>query len=108
MKPREDLTLDARRALIAAFETATRSIPSVRNVRIGRRVLHGAGYESSQPDFADYLVAIDFDDVEGLQGYLSHPAHAALGRLFNESLSAAAVYDFELSGLENLDDLVQP
>ena len=43
------------------------------NIRIGRRVRHGAGYELSAADAADYLVAIDFDDVVGLQAYLRHP-----------------------------------
>ena len=70
----------------------------MRNVRIGRRVRHGAGYELSAADAADYLVAIDFDDVVGLQAYLRHPAHDELGRRFDASLSAALVYDFEVGG----------
>ncbi len=105
MKPRAELTADARRALIAAFETAARTIPAGRNVRIGRRVVHGAGYEQGQPDLADYIVIIDFDDIEGLRAYLAHPAHEPLGRLFNHSLGAAAVYDYEVFGLEKMAEL---
>jgi len=102
MKPRADLTDDRRRAFIAAFETAARTIPSVRGVRIGRRVLHGAGYERAQRDEADYIAVIEFDDVEGLRAYLSDPAHEPLGRLFGETLAAAAVYDFRMVGIEEL------
>ncbi|SRR5258708_32132598 len=102
MKPRPDLTAAARRAFVAAFERAVREIPTVRDVRIGRRVFHGAGYEATAPDTADYLAIIDFDDVAGLDTYLRHPAHEELGARFGESLSAALVYDFEVGGIEAL------
>jgi len=71
-------------------------------VRIGRRVIHGAGYERTSPDAADFLAAIDFDDLHGLQTYLRHPAHEELGVRFGQSLSAALVYDFEAGGPEEL------
>ena len=105
MKPRPDLTSGDRQALLAAFEHAIREVPTVRGVRIGRRTLHGAGYEPIAPDSADFLIAIDFDDLAGLQAYLQHPAHAALGTRFNQSISSALVYDFELGGIETLADL---
>ena len=105
MKPRPDLSAADRQAFVAAFERALRGIPTVRNVRIGRRVVHGAGYEQTAPDAADYLVAIDFDDLASLQAYLRHPEHEQLGARFGESLSAALVYDFEVGGLEQLSRL---
>jgi hypothetical protein len=105
MKPRADLSPAERQALIDAFEHAIREIENVRNVRVGRRVVHGAGYERSAPDSADYLVTIDFDDLAGLQAYLRHPAHEALGASFNRSLSSALVYDFEVGGIERLANL---
>ena len=87
MKPRADLSVDGRAAFVDAFERAIREIPTVRTVRIGRRVTHGAGYEQTSPDAADYLAVIDFDDLAGLQTYLRHPAHDALGARFGQSLS---------------------
>jgi hypothetical protein len=102
MKPRADLTSAERQAFAAAFERAVREIPSVRHVRLGRRILHGAGYEARMPDAADYAAIIDFDDLEGLQTYLRHPAHEQLGALFYESLSSGLAYDFELGGLEEM------
>ena len=102
MKPRPDLSVDDRHALVAAFEHALREIPAIRNVRIGRRLTHGAGYEQAAPDAADFLAAIDFDDLAGLQTYLRHPAHDELGARFGRSLSAAMVYDFEVGGVEAL------
>jgi hypothetical protein len=94
MKPRPDLTPAGRQAFVDAFDRAMREIPTVRGVRIGRRITHGAGYERTAPDM-DYVASIDFDDLAGLQAYLRHPAHAELGARFGESLSAALVYDFE-------------
>ena len=95
LKPRPDLSRASRLALVAAFERAVMEIPTVRGTRVGRRIKHGAGYEATAPDAADFCVTIEFDDVAGLQAYLAHPAHAELGRRFGDSLSAALVYDFE-------------
>jgi len=106
VKPKPDLAADERRAMIAALETAARTIPSVRNVRVGRRMKHGAGYEAAQPDAADLLLVFEFDDLEGLRAYLTHPAHEALGRMFYHSVSAAAAYDFESISLDSLGTLV--
>jgi hypothetical protein len=102
MKPRRDLSPEARWALIDAFEHAITEIPTVREVRVGRRVVHGAGYEQHAPDTADFCIVIDFDDLEGLQTYLRHPAHEALGLRFGQSLTAAMVYDFEVGAVEDL------
>jgi hypothetical protein len=105
MKPRPDLSAVDREQLIAAFERALTEIPAVRHVRVGRRFTHGASYEARMPDTADYLVAIEFEDVEGLAAYLRHPAHDELGTRFTESLAGALVYDFEEIRLGDLRDL---
>jgi len=105
IKPRPDLSAAGREQLIAAFERALTEIPTVRHVQVGCRIMHGAGYEARMPDTADYFVAIEFDDLEGLAAYLRHPAHQELGVRFTESLAGALVYDFEGVGLESLRDL---
>jgi hypothetical protein len=101
MQPRPDLSPVERRGFVDAFERALKEIPTVRGVRVGTRVTHGAGYEQSAPA-ADFLAVIDFDDLAGLQAYLQHPAHQELGAWFGRSLSAALVYDFEVGGAELL------
>ena len=105
MKPKPDLAPSDRAAFIGAFKRAVREIPTVRDVRVGKRVAHGAGYELDMPHAADYIAIIEFDDVAGVQTYLRHPAHAELGARFGQSFSAAWVYDFEMSeaGLAPLD-----
>jgi hypothetical protein len=102
MKPHPDLSAADRDAFVVAFERAVREIPSIRAVRIGRRVTHDAGYEGSARDAADYVALIDFDDLDGLQTYLRHPAHDELGAHFGVSLSSALVVDFEVGGIEAL------
>ena len=97
LKPRPDLTASERRDFVRAFERAVQEIPGVRSVRVGRRVTCGAGYECGMLDAADFMAALDFDDVAGLQGYLGDPAHQELGRLFRESLASALVLDFEIA-----------
>jgi len=107
MKPRPDLSTADRQAFVAAFERAQQEIPSVRGVRVGRRVTHGAAYEALAPDAADYIAIIDFDDLAGLQAYLRHPAHEEVGARFGTALSSALVYDFEAGGLEMLASLAR-
>jgi hypothetical protein len=106
MKPRPGLSSGDRHALVDAFEHACRDIPTIREVRVGRRVTHGARYETGMPDTAEYVIALAFDDLAGLQTYLGHAAHKELGARFNQSLSAALVYDFEVGGIEELKALM--
>src|ERR671919_484380 len=96
MKPRPDLSADDRQALLDSFNRAIRDIPTVRQVQVGRRVIHGAAYEHGAPDAADFMVSIGFDDLAGLQAYLRHPAHEDLAAQFYQSLSSALIYDFEI------------
>ena len=105
-RPKPDLPAADRQALVDAFAYAVRTIPAVRGVRVGRRVRFGAGYEAAAPDVADFLVTIDFDDMSALQAYLGHSAHRELGERFNQSLSAALIYDFEVGGVDALAALI--
>ena len=98
MKPRPDLSPGDRQALVDAFNHAIREIPTVRDVQVGRRLTHGAAYETAAPDLADYVASIGFDDLAGLQTYLRHPAHEELAARFYQSLSSALIYDFEMDG----------
>jgi hypothetical protein len=102
LKPRDDMPAAERQALLAAFEGAVSEIPSVRRVQMGRRIRHGASYESAAPDVADYFVMIFFDDQAGLEAYFRHPAHARLAGMLQEWHGSAAVYDFEVGGAELL------
>jgi hypothetical protein len=56
------------------------------------------------PDGSNYLIVIDFDELEGLLTYLRYPAHEELGARFNESVSSALIYDFEVRGLGGLEN----
>ena len=104
LKP--ELSDPDRRAFATAFERAARDISTVRHVRIGERIKIGAGYEAQMPNTAQYLAALDFDDVEGLKTYLEHEKHVELGALFWRSLSDAVVLDFQVGGLELLKELL--
>ena len=101
-KPRADLEDVERDALIAAFMRATREIPTVRGIRVGKRIRHGAGYEATAPDAADYAAILEFEDLAGLRAYLEHSAHQDLGARFNDSLSAALIYDVEEGTIEGM------
>jgi hypothetical protein len=95
-EPRPDLPAEAVRALVASIEAAARAIPDIRRFEVGRRLAEGPVYVVGAPPPLSFIAAVWFDDRAGLDAYLGHPAHAELGRLFNQSLAAAQVYDFEV------------
>ena len=102
MKPRADVSAEDGDRFVTAFEDAVREISTVRAVRVGRRVIHGAQYERATPDAGDFMLLIDFDDLQGLQTYLRHPAHEAVSVHFNRFLDSGSVYDFETGDLARL------
>jgi hypothetical protein len=95
-RPRADLPEATRRELGEALTTAIRDIPSVRRARVGRRVTHGRPYESLMRVPYEYAAVIEFDDLDGLQAYLTHPAHDALAARFFAAFEEALMYDYEL------------
>jgi stress responsive alpha/beta barrel protein len=102
MTPRPDLTPGERQALISALDRAIREIPSVRDLRVGRRLRQGPTYQHTAPDSPDFFVSIGFDDAAGLQAYLQHQVHDELARRFNQSLKSAWVFDFESAVLHEI------
>lgn len=99
-KPRINMADGARQQILEGLATAASAIPSVRRFRVGKRVRHGRpGYEQAmQVDF-EYAVIVEFDGVEGLTAYLSHPAHESIGGHFTASASDSLAYDYEVFDL---------
>lgn len=93
--PRKDLTGEERARFGTALERALSSIESVRGYRVGRRVKTGAAYDSLSGAF-EYCGVIEFDDLGGLQTYLTHPAHVELGQLFHTACLEAFAGDFDV------------
>jgi hypothetical protein len=96
-RPRPNLSAQETGDLIRAVEDAHRAIPSIRRFHVGRRVVHGAGYEALMRESLDYAAVIEFDDLDGLKAYLEHPAHRALGPRFMQSLESSAIFDYEMT-----------
>jgi len=100
-RPQPDLPPDARQTVLDGLSAAAVDIPTIRRLRVGRRILHGRpGYEQAMSENFEYAVTVEFDDVEGLTAYLAHPAHAALGSTFKQSSAAALAYDYEMIDLK--------
>jgi hypothetical protein len=81
-RPKPDVSDEDRNALLEALQVASTEIPTVREFRIGRRILHGAGYEGLSAEDYPYVAVASFENVDGLKTYLQHPKHDELGRLF--------------------------
>lgn len=95
--PKPELTTGARRELLDSLAAAAAGIPSIRNFRVGRRVMHGLpGYEQMMRDNYDFAAIIEFDDLAGLKSYLAHPSHESIGRHFTASAARSLAYDYTL------------
>jgi hypothetical protein len=106
-RPRPDLTAADRASLVEALESALQRIPSIRKFHVGRRVTHGADYEALMPVSLDYAAVLEFDDLAGLEEYLEHPAHQALGARFMASIESSAIFDYQMHDGEALRNLAQ-
>ena len=96
-KPKHSLTDTERRVVLDGLRVAAAGIPSIRRMRVGRRIRHGRpGYEQLMREDFEYAVVVEFDDVAGLTAYLAHPQHAAIGQHFTQSAAAALAYDYEM------------
>jgi stress responsive alpha/beta barrel protein len=96
--PKPDLSPLDRQALLDALIATSAEIPSIKRFRVGKRVKHWMpGYEQLMRDDYEFVVIVEFDDMEGLKAYLSHASHAVLGRHFTASAARSLAYDYELS-----------
>lgn len=106
-QPLPGLGQDERGAVLAALTAAVKGAPTVKACRIGRRVKHGLpGYEQAMRQDFDFVVIIEFDDLEGLRQYLRHPAHETIGERFTSAASAALAYDYETVSIEEFPRLM--
>jgi len=95
-RPRADLDAAGRQGLADAISAALHRIPSVRRVRVGRRVTHGRGYEQLMRIDYTHIALLEFDDVAGLKAYLEHEVHEQLGSRFFAAFEEALMYDYEV------------
>ena len=96
-QPRADLPERERDQFLDNLSHAATHIPSIKRFRVGRRVQHGLpGYEQVMAQSYDFAAVAEFDDVEGLKAYLTHPAHDAIGRHFETWAERALAYDYEM------------
>ena len=94
-RPKADVSEADRAGMFDALAVAATAIPSVRRFRVGKRVVHGAGYEQLMTEDFPFAAIVEFDDLSGLRAYLEHSNHQRLGELFYRLQEAALVYDYE-------------
>lgn len=100
-EPGEGFAEADQRSVLDALAATIEACPSVRRCRVGRRIRHDVpGYEQAMRHDYQFALVLDFDDVEGLRAYLTHPRHAALGSIFSSGASALA-YDYDLQDLDD-------
>jgi hypothetical protein len=99
-QPGASVGQEQKRAILDSLTRAIRQCPTVRACRVGRRIRHALpGYEQQMREDYQYLLILEFDDMEGLRAYLEHPAHGAIGGFFTSAAAASLAYDYEMVDL---------
>lgn len=94
-RPKPHLERKAREALMQAVSTARDEIPQIRRFVVGKRLGDGPKYLLGNFPDLPYAAIVEFTDREGLEAYLAHPGHQQLGTLFNSTVDAGLVYDYD-------------
>jgi hypothetical protein len=99
-RPKPGLSAADAEALVVAIERAARDIPAVRRFEVGRQTANAPAYGPIAPPEFPFVALVSVDDRAGLDAYLGHPAHQALGAAFNAALGAALVFDFDTESVD--------
>lgn len=65
-------------------------IPELRSMSVGTDILGG-------PSSHELAIVADFDDLDGLEAYTRHPAHAEILRISGPVKVSLATVDFDLA-----------
>jgi hypothetical protein len=96
-RPRPNLDKRVRAALLEAVSMARDEIPQIRRVVLGKRVVRAQPYRLGNMPDLPFAAVIEFTDRDGLEGYLAHPRHQELARLFNDSVEAGFIFDYDVA-----------
>ena len=93
-RPKPSATAEELSELVNALEVASREIPSIRQVRVGKAVDLGFSYSNWSTDQNDLNVALfEFEDLDALKAYLTHEAHQKLAALFWSTCDKPTIID---------------
>ena len=84
-----EFTAEQREHWMSLLRALPAHIPSVRSMTVGTDV---GGGESSH----ELAIVADFDDLDGLDAYNRHPAHAEVLRISAPVKVSLAIVDFEI------------
>lgn len=106
-QPRASASSAELTELANAVQAASRTIPTIQRVRVGKAVDLGFGYQNWPQDRNSGNVAIfEFSDRDGLEAYLAHDAHRHLAEMFWKTCDNPVVLDASVvdPAKENLAD----
>lgn len=93
-QPKASATREELSELANALETASREIPSIQQVRVGKVTDFGFGYANWPKDQNDGNVAVfEFIDRPALEAYLAHEAHKRLAAAFWKTCDQPVIID---------------
>jgi Stress responsive A/B Barrel Domain len=84
-----EFTTEQREHWMSRLRALPEQIPQLRSMSVGADVLGGRALH-------EIAIVADFDDLEGLDAYTQHPAHAEVLRISAPVKTSLATVDFEI------------
>jgi Stress responsive A/B Barrel Domain len=84
-----EFTTEQREHWMSLLRALPEQIPQLRSMSVGADVLGG-------PASHELAIVADFDDLDGLDAYTRHPAHAEVLRISAPVKESVATVDFEI------------
>jgi Stress responsive A/B Barrel Domain len=84
-----EFTIEQREHWMSLLRALPEQIPQLRSMSVGSDVLGG-------PASHELAIVADFDDLDGLDAYTRHPAHAEVLRISTPVKASLATVDFEI------------
>ena len=82
-------TIEQREHWMSLLRALPDQIPELLSLSVGSDVVRGAASH-------ELAIVADFDDLDGLEAYMRHPAHAEVLRISAPVKTSLATVDFEI------------
>ena len=96
-EPKPDVPPEVKRAFFEALQATVRAVPEVLRARVGRTAINGQTTQQimGQTTYS-FLAIFEFENLAGLERYLSSPSHDAVRDMFWRYCQSTVIADAEM------------
>lgn len=93
-KLKEEISLEQKLVIMKSFKSAIEALPAeipvIRNIEVGFNINPGESF--------DIALYSEFDSLDDVKFYATHPAHVAAGKILADAKESRSCVDYEVVG----------